>query len=452
LPGQHEPEQTTVAPGPQVLEQLPDAHTMPLPHTCPQVPQFWPLTDRSTQTPLHSVWPVGHVALQTPFAHTVPDAQTWPHVPQFCGSLRMSTQPPLQLVVPAGHGLTQTPWLHCWLALQALPHLPQLNGSLERFTQPPLQSLVGGGQLDTHELFAQTSPEAHTWPHLPQLCGSCERLTHLPEQVVWPLMQLVHLPEAQCSPGLHLCPHRPQLRGSVCLSTHLPWQRDLCEGHPHLGLPCLCFGWMQISPRGQHLLPHLTWCLGHLPLSFAHASPGESAIPAANAMPPLRSASRRDIPCARAREIASAASSIRLCGTDSTLARKYVGPRTDPGRLLYWRTPMPIYEYRCENDHTFEVMQRISDDPVATCEVCGAPVHRVFHPVAVHFKGSGFYSTDYGSRKRARERAESAEGNGKPSGGSEHSKSDSSTKSDSSSPDSGAKKTESTASSTTKSD
>jgi putative FmdB family regulatory protein len=62
---------------------------------------------------------------------------------------------------------------------------------------------------------------------------------------------------------------------------------------------------------------------------------------------------------------------------------------------------MPIYEYRCEKGHTFEVLQRMSDDPVEKCEVCGAPVHRVFHPVAVHFKGSGFYNTDYGKQKRA---------------------------------------------------
>ena len=62
---------------------------------------------------------------------------------------------------------------------------------------------------------------------------------------------------------------------------------------------------------------------------------------------------------------------------------------------------MPLYEYRCENEHTFEVMQRMSDDPVSTCEVCGAPVQRVFHPVAVHFKGSGFYNTDYGKKKKS---------------------------------------------------
>jgi putative FmdB family regulatory protein len=69
---------------------------------------------------------------------------------------------------------------------------------------------------------------------------------------------------------------------------------------------------------------------------------------------------------------------------------------------------MPIYEYRCDNDHTFEVMQRMSEDPLTECQVCGAPVQRVFHPVAVHFKGSGFYNTDYGTRKRAREKAESS--------------------------------------------
>ena len=64
---------------------------------------------------------------------------------------------------------------------------------------------------------------------------------------------------------------------------------------------------------------------------------------------------------------------------------------------------MPIYEYRCDNGHTFEVMQRMADDPVETCEECGAPVQRVFHPVAVHFKGKGFYNTDYGTRRRNRE-------------------------------------------------
>jgi putative FmdB family regulatory protein len=74
---------------------------------------------------------------------------------------------------------------------------------------------------------------------------------------------------------------------------------------------------------------------------------------------------------------------------------------------------MPIYEYRCDKGHTFEVMQRMSDEPVTVCETCAAPVGRVYHPVAVHFKGSGFYSTDYGSRKRAGELKDAGEGKGK---------------------------------------
>jgi putative FmdB family regulatory protein len=74
---------------------------------------------------------------------------------------------------------------------------------------------------------------------------------------------------------------------------------------------------------------------------------------------------------------------------------------------------MPIYEYRCEQGHTFEVMQRMTDDPVLNCQTCDARVHRVFHPVAVHFKGSGFYNTDYGTRKRAKEQKESGESTSK---------------------------------------
>src|SRR3954467_13700195 len=77
---------------------------------------------------------------------------------------------------------------------------------------------------------------------------------------------------------------------------------------------------------------------------------------------------------------------------------------------------MPIYEYRCENGHLFEVMQKITEEPVTQCEVCGASVQRVFHPIAVHFKGSGFYNTDYGTSKRKREEA-SAKSAGEKSGG-----------------------------------
>jgi putative FmdB family regulatory protein len=92
--------------------------------------------------------------------------------------------------------------------------------------------------------------------------------------------------------------------------------------------------------------------------------------------------------------------------------------------------PMPIYEYRCLNGHTFEVIQSMSDDPVETCEVCGAPVERVFHPVAVHFKGSGFYTTDYA--KKAKTGAAKDGGSSGDSGGGADSGSSSETKSSSS--------------------
>jgi putative FmdB family regulatory protein len=99
---------------------------------------------------------------------------------------------------------------------------------------------------------------------------------------------------------------------------------------------------------------------------------------------------------------------------------------------------MPIYEYRCDNGHTFEVMQRMSDPTLTECTICGAPVQRVFHPVAIHFKGSGFYNTDYGKRKRGAAAREDGS-----------SKSESSSSSDSSSSSSDGSKPESKPSSST---
>lgn len=73
---------------------------------------------------------------------------------------------------------------------------------------------------------------------------------------------------------------------------------------------------------------------------------------------------------------------------------------------------MPTYEYRCLScEHQFERFQRMSDDPVKECEVCGEPVKRLLFPVAVHFKGNGFYSTDY-AKKNALGSAGTSAGNG----------------------------------------
>ena len=82
---------------------------------------------------------------------------------------------------------------------------------------------------------------------------------------------------------------------------------------------------------------------------------------------------------------------------------------------------MPIYEYRCRNGHTFEVFQSMSDDPVTACEECGAPVERVFHPVAVHFKGSGFYTTDYARKGAKKSGSDSGEKSSGGDGGSDKS-------------------------------
>ncbi len=86
---------------------------------------------------------------------------------------------------------------------------------------------------------------------------------------------------------------------------------------------------------------------------------------------------------------------------------------------------MPFYEYRCTKGHTFEVMQRMSDEPLTKCEVCGAKASRVLFAPAIHFKGTGFHNTDYSSKRRG--------GGGGDDGGSSSSASSSSSDSSGSS-------------------
>ena len=98
---------------------------------------------------------------------------------------------------------------------------------------------------------------------------------------------------------------------------------------------------------------------------------------------------------------------------------------------------MPIYEYKCEKGHTLEVMQRMADNSLEKCTVCEAPVRRVFHPIAVHFKGSGFYNTDYGKQKGKGNKSESdSSDSGSSESKSSESKSSESKSSDSKSSDS----------------
>ena len=83
---------------------------------------------------------------------------------------------------------------------------------------------------------------------------------------------------------------------------------------------------------------------------------------------------------------------------------------------------MPVYDYRCEKGHRFEAVQSMSDKPIKKCEECGAPAQRVLHAPAIHFKGSGFHNTDYGTKTRPKEQPAAApasgSGGGASSGGS----------------------------------
>jgi putative FmdB family regulatory protein len=96
---------------------------------------------------------------------------------------------------------------------------------------------------------------------------------------------------------------------------------------------------------------------------------------------------------------------------------------------------MPIYEYRRPDGTTFELQQSFSDDTLTADPETGVPVERVLHAPAVHFKGKGFYNTDYGTRKRQRENAASSDS----SSGSSESSSSESSKESSSKSDSSAK-------------
>ena len=100
---------------------------------------------------------------------------------------------------------------------------------------------------------------------------------------------------------------------------------------------------------------------------------------------------------------------------------------------------MPIYEYRRPDGTTFEIQQSFSDEALTVDPETGVPVERVMHAPAVHFKGKGFYNTDYGTRKRQRETAasEKASSDGSGSGGEASKSSGSEGKGDAGAKDSG---------------
>ncbi len=101
---------------------------------------------------------------------------------------------------------------------------------------------------------------------------------------------------------------------------------------------------------------------------------------------------------------------------------------------------MPIYEYQCDDcGASFEAFQKMADDPLVKCEACGGPLRKVLHPVAIHFKGSGFYTTDYGKgsgrRTGGRDSGAGESGAGESSGENGGSQSDAGSKSSKAAPD-----------------
>lgn len=97
---------------------------------------------------------------------------------------------------------------------------------------------------------------------------------------------------------------------------------------------------------------------------------------------------------------------------------------------------MPIYEYRCDKGHEVDVIQSMSEATLTECPECGAPTRRVLHSPAIHFKGSGFHNTDYGTRSGNKQKQAAAAAKKETSGDSSSSSSDSSSDSSSSSSDS----------------
>ena len=92
---------------------------------------------------------------------------------------------------------------------------------------------------------------------------------------------------------------------------------------------------------------------------------------------------------------------------------------------------MPIYEYRCPNGHTFERFQSMSAPAPEKCDVCGAaPLELVLYPIAIHYKGSGFYSTDYGKKGAEAKKDGGGDSGGSSSGDSSAPKTDAKPKTD----------------------
>jgi len=140
------------------------------------------------------------------------------------------------------------------------------------------------------------------------LAGSLVSVTHAPAHITSPDAQPLgplHIPWTQLCPLGHFSPQRPQWFGSLVKFTQAFAHRVSWAGQPQRRLPPLRFGGRHTSPFAQQVSWHFTRCDGQRPVSAAHAWAGVIAPAPTKAAPPARSASRRDIPLASPRAMAS---------------------------------------------------------------------------------------------------------------------------------------------------
>ena len=205
--------------------------------TVPQAPQLLLLIVVSTQMPLQSVSPAGH--LHWPAWHVSPPVQALPHLPQSRRlACRLTHEAPHAVSDASVH--VQAPVVQVWVAPQRFPQVPQLVLLVDVSTHVPLHLVSASGQPATHMPPVQTKPAPQALPHMPQLVGSEDVSTHVPPTPASLAPQSVvfgghpHAPPVHCMPPVQALPHFPQSFEVVCKLTHAPLQRSWPLGHLHV--------------------------------------------------------------------------------------------------------------------------------------------------------------------------------------------------------------------------
>lgn len=210
---------------------MPAAQPIPVGQLKPQAPQLFGSFAIVVHTPLHEIWPPGH--MQSPLLHE-PPVQVRPQSPQLFGSVRIATHPPAHSACPAAHGFTHVPDMQVSPWWQSCPHAPQLCRSIARFAHmPPGQVTAVLGHIQTPDMHSPAEPQE--LPHAPQLSGSAEITAHPPFGHRTASALQVQRPAEQVPPGPQLRPHAPQFAGSWASMAQPVWHATAPP--PQLGAP-----------------------------------------------------------------------------------------------------------------------------------------------------------------------------------------------------------------------